>query len=66
MEDEDENPFAEHGVHENQPLVQAQANQWESGFKLNIPEFQGWLQPEEFLVTEKKKKKKKNRQKEGA
>jgi hypothetical protein len=24
-----------------------------NGFKLNIPEFQGCLQPEEFLVTEK-------------
>jgi hypothetical protein len=59
MEDEDENPFAEHRVHRNQPLVQDQANRWESGFKLNIPEFQGWLQPKEFLVTEKKKKKKK-------
>jgi hypothetical protein len=53
MEDEDENPLAEHGVHGYQPLVQAQANQWESGFKLNIPKFQGWLQPEEFLITEK-------------
>jgi hypothetical protein len=51
MEDEDGNPFAERGVHGHQPLVQAQANQWESGFKLNIPEFQGWLQPEEFLIT---------------
>jgi hypothetical protein len=61
MEDEDENPFAEHRVHGNQPLVQAQANRWESGFKLNIPEFQGWLQPEEFLVTEKKKKSTKRR-----
>jgi hypothetical protein len=53
MEDEDGNPFAERRVHGHQPLVQAQANRWESGFKLNIPEFQGWLQPEEFLVTEK-------------
>jgi hypothetical protein len=33
--------------------VQAHANQWENRFKLNIPEFQGWLQPEDFLVTEK-------------
>jgi hypothetical protein len=53
MEDEDGNPFAERGVHGHQPLVQAQANWWESGFKLNIPKFQGCLQPEEFLVTEK-------------
>jgi hypothetical protein len=53
VEDEDGNPFAERGVHRHQPLVQAQANRWESGFKLNIMEFQGWLQPEEFLITEK-------------
>jgi hypothetical protein len=38
-EDEDEDPFAEHGVHRHQPLVQAQANRWESGFKLDTPEF---------------------------
>jgi hypothetical protein len=25
-------------------------------FKLNIPKFQGWLQPEEFLVIEKLQK----------
>jgi hypothetical protein len=53
MEDEDGNPFEERGVHGHQPLVQAQANRWEFRFKLNIPEFQGWLQLEEFLVTEK-------------
>jgi hypothetical protein len=41
VEDEDGNPFAECRVHGHQPLVQAQANQWESGFKLDIPEFQG-------------------------
>jgi hypothetical protein len=62
VEDEDGNPFAEHRVHMHQPLVQAQANRWESGFKLDIPEFQGCFQPKEFLVT----KKKKNQQKEGA
>jgi hypothetical protein len=27
----------------------AQANRWEFGFKLNIPEFNGGLQPMEFL-----------------
>jgi hypothetical protein len=43
MEDEDENPFVERGVHRHQPLVLAQANKWKSGFKLNVPEFQGWL-----------------------
>jgi hypothetical protein len=53
MENKDGNPFAKRGVHGHQPLIQSQANWWESGFKLNIPEFQGWLQPEEFLVTEK-------------
>jgi hypothetical protein len=29
--------------------VQAHANWWESGFKLDIPEFSGGMQPEEFL-----------------
>jgi hypothetical protein len=53
VEDEDGNPFAERRVHRHQPLVQAQANRWESGFKLDIPEFQGCFQPKEFLVTEK-------------
>jgi hypothetical protein len=53
VEDEDGNPFAECGVHRHQPLVQAQANRWESGFKLDIPEFQGCFQPKEFLMTEK-------------
>jgi hypothetical protein len=28
-------------VHRHQPLVQAQANWWESRFKLDIPEFNG-------------------------
>jgi DNA primase len=49
MENENGNPFAECGVHRHQPLVQAQANQWESGFKLDIPEFNGGLQPKEFF-----------------
>jgi hypothetical protein len=34
VENEYGNPFAERGVHRHQPLVQAQANRWESGFKL--------------------------------
>ena len=49
MEDDNGNPFAEHGVHKHQPLVQAQANWWEFSFKLDIQEFNGGLQPEEFL-----------------
>jgi hypothetical protein len=49
MEDEDGNPFAGRGVHGHQPLVQAQANRWESGFKLDVSEFNGGLQPKEFL-----------------
>jgi hypothetical protein len=43
VEDEDGDPFAERGVHRHQPLVQAQANRWESGFKLNTPEFQSCM-----------------------
>jgi hypothetical protein len=49
VEDENGNPFAEHEVHRHHPLVQAQANRWESGFKLDIPKFNEGLQPEEIL-----------------
>jgi hypothetical protein len=49
MEDENGNPFVERGVHRHQPLVRAQANQWESSFKLDILEFNRGLQLEEFL-----------------
>jgi hypothetical protein len=49
VEDEDGNPFTECRVHRHQPLVQAQANRWEFGFKLDISKFNGGLQPEEFL-----------------
>jgi hypothetical protein len=54
-EDEDGDPFAERRVHRHQPLVQAQANRWESGFKLDTPEFQSCMQPKEFMVVEKNK-----------
>jgi hypothetical protein len=43
MEDEDGNRFARCGVNGHQPFVQAQANRWESGFKLDIPKFNGGL-----------------------
>jgi hypothetical protein len=56
-------PSVERGMQGRQPLAQAHATRWENGFKLDIPEFQGCLQPEEFLVTEKKKKKKKKKKK---
>jgi hypothetical protein len=36
-------------THGCQHHAQAHANQWGNGFKLNIPEFQGDLQPKEFL-----------------
>jgi hypothetical protein len=39
------NPFAERRTQGCQPP----ANWWESGFKLDIPEFSRDLQPEEFL-----------------
>jgi hypothetical protein len=56
VKDEDGDPFVERGVHRHQPLVQAQANRWESGFKLNTPEFQSCVQPKEFMVAKKNKK----------
>ncbi|KAK4566584.1 hypothetical protein RGQ29_002738 [Quercus rubra] len=49
VEDEMENPFAGHGRRREKPLVSYNSNRWESGFKLDIPEFKGFLQPEEFL-----------------
>jgi hypothetical protein len=55
VEDEDEDPLAECRVHRHQPFVQAQANRWESGFKLDTPEFQSCVQPKEFMVVEKNK-----------
>jgi hypothetical protein len=55
VEDEDGDPFVERGVHRHQPLVQAQANRWESGFKLDTPEFQSCVQSKEFMVAEKNK-----------
>jgi hypothetical protein len=42
-------PSAERGMHKRQHHAQAHANQWGNGFKLNILEFQGDLQVEEFL-----------------
>jgi hypothetical protein len=55
VEDEDGDPFVEHGVHRHQPLVQAQTNRWESDFKLDTPEFQSCVQPKEFMVAKKNK-----------
>jgi hypothetical protein len=43
------NPFAERRTQGRRPPAQAHANRWESGFKLDIPEFSGGMQPEEFL-----------------
>jgi hypothetical protein len=47
-EEETGNPFVGCRAHGHQP-VQAHVNRWESSFKLEIPEFQGCLQPEEFM-----------------
>jgi hypothetical protein len=55
VEDEDEDPFVEHGVHMHQLLVQAQANQWESGFKPDTPEFQSWCNPKSSWWQKKNK-----------
>ena len=41
--------YSELGTYEHQHHAQPHANQWGSGFKLNIPKFQEDLQPEEFL-----------------
>jgi hypothetical protein len=47
--DGSEDPSAERRMHRRQHHAQAHANQWGNGFKLNISEFQGDLQPEEFM-----------------
>ena len=44
-ENEFGDPSMERGTHRCQHRAQAHANQWKNGFKLNISEFQGWLQP---------------------
>ena len=49
VDDETENPFAGHRRRREKPLVSFNSNKWESGFKLDIPEFKGCLQLEEFL-----------------
>ena len=46
-------PSVEHGMQDHQPPAQVHATHWENRFELDIPEFQGCLQPEEFLVAEK-------------
>ena len=49
VEDEKENPFAGHRRRREKLLVSYNSNRWESGFKLDIPEFKGCLQSKEFL-----------------
>jgi hypothetical protein len=46
---ESRNPFAERQTHRRQHHVQAYATWWVDGFKLDIPEFQGDIQLEEFM-----------------
>jgi hypothetical protein len=43
------NPFAECRTQRRRPPTQAHDNWWKSRFKLDIPEFSGGMQPEEFL-----------------
>lgn len=52
----DDNPFArlneQNGAAQQRAIIQAphtNNNRWESGFKLDLPEFSGGLQPEDFL-----------------
>lgn len=49
VESELVNPFARHRVPRKFPTTQAHAILWQAGFKLDLPEFQGCLQLEEFL-----------------
>ena len=43
------NLFTKRRTHGRQHFAQAHANRWVSRFELNIPEFNGDLEPEEFL-----------------
>jgi hypothetical protein len=43
------NSSAEHRTYGRQHRAQAHATRWVDGFKLDIPEFQGDLQPKEFM-----------------
>lgn len=45
----EENPFANNRERRRPPTHQQHHGRWESGFKLDILEFKGCLQPEEFL-----------------
>lgn len=47
--EEDQNPFVELRGRRERPVVQNNTSKWEFGFKLDILEFHGCLQPEEFL-----------------
>jgi hypothetical protein len=49
---ESRNPYAERQMHGRQHHAQAHATRWVDGFKLDIPKFQGDLQPEEFMDQE--------------
>jgi hypothetical protein len=49
-------PFTERQTQGRQHLAQAHANRRVRRFKLDTPEFQGCLQPKEFIVTEKLEK----------
>jgi hypothetical protein len=40
------NPFVGCGARREIPLVSNNASRWDAGFKLDIPEFKGCLQPE--------------------
>ena len=43
------NPSAEHRTHGRKHHAQVHATRWVNGFQLDIPEFQGDLQPKEFM-----------------
>jgi hypothetical protein len=49
IEDEPVNPFAKHRARRDHPLVPNKASRWEARFKLDLPKFQCYLQPEQIL-----------------
>lgn len=50
VEDEDDNPVATNRPRRGRPMVRAHSRQWVSNFKLERIDFNGCVQPDDFLA----------------
>lgn len=50
VEDEDDNPVATNQLRRGRPMVRAHSRQWVSNFKLDRIDFNGCVQPDDFLA----------------